>query len=90
MEAPKPINFSLIKKEITSEQGNKCSLQISYINDKFEFIIEKMGKIFKDRFKLNLTMSQIQENKYFKLFENSQEIIEEFNEKMNSKVIPSI
>ena len=75
----------MIKKEVTSEQGNKCTLQISYINDKIEFIIEKMGKIFKDRFKLSLTMSQIQENKYFKLFENSQEIIEEFNEKMNSK-----
>ena len=85
MEAPKPINFSLIKKEITSEQGNKCSLQISYTNDKFEFIIEKMGKIFKDRFKISLTMSQLQENKYFKLFENPQEIIEEFNEKIDLK-----
>ena len=85
MEAPKPINFSLIKKELTSEQGNKCTLQISYINDKIEFIVEKKGKIFKDRFKLSLTMSQIQENKYFKLFENPQEIIEELKEKMNSK-----
>ena len=85
MEAPKPINFTLIKKEVTSEQGNKCTLQISYINDKIEFIVEKKGKIFKDRFKLSLTMSQIQENKYFKLFENPQEIIEELKEKMNSK-----
>ena len=85
MEAPKPINFSLIKKEVTSEQGNKCSLQIFYINDKIEFIVEKMGKIFKDRFKLSLAMSQIQENKYFKLFENPQEIIEEFKEKIDSK-----
>ena len=85
MEAPKPINFILIKKEVTSEQGNKCTLQISYINDKIEFIVEKKGKIFKDRFKLSLTMSQIQENKYFKLFENPQEIIEELKEKMNSK-----
>ena len=85
MEAPKPINFSLIKKEVTSEQGHKCTLQISYINDKIEFIVEKKGKIFKDRFKLSLTMSQIQENKYFKLFENPQEIIEELKEKMNSK-----
>ena len=85
MEAPKPINFSLIKKELTSEQGNKCTLQISYINDKIEFIVEKKGKIFKDRFKLSLTMSQIQENKYFKLFENPREIIEELKEKMNSK-----
>jgi len=85
MEAPKPINFSLIKKEVTSEQGNKCTLQISYINDKIEFIVEKKGKIFKDRFKLSLTISQIQENKYFKLFENPQEIIEELKEKMNTK-----
>ena len=85
MEAPKPINFTLIKKEVTSEQGHKCTLQISYINDKIEFIVEKKGKIFKDRFKLSLTMSQIQENKYFKLFENPQEIIEELKEKMNSK-----
>ena len=85
MEAPKPINFTLIKKEVTSEQGNKCTLQFSYINDKIEFIVEKKGKIFKDRFKLSLTMSQIQENKYFKLFENPQEIIEELKEKMNSK-----
>jgi len=85
MEAAKPINFSLTKKEIISEQGNKCSLQISYINDKIEFIVEKMGKIFKDRFKLSLTISQIQENKYFKLFENPQEIIEELKEKMDSK-----
>ena len=86
MEAPKPINFSLIKKEVTSEQGNKCFLQIYYINDKIEFIVEKMGKIFKDRFKLSLAMSQIQENKYFKLFENPQEIIEELKEKIDSKV----
>lgn len=86
MEAPKPINFSLIKKEVTSEQGNKCSLQIFYINDKIEFIVEKMGKIFKDKFKLSLTMSQIQENKYFKLFENPQEIIEELKEKIDLKV----
>ena len=85
MEAPKPINFTLINKEVTSEQGNICTLQISYINDKIEFIVEKMGKIFKDRFKLSLTISQIQENKYFKLFENPQEIIEELKEKMNSK-----
>jgi len=85
MEAPKPINFTLINKEVTSEQGNICTLQISYINDKIEFIVEKKGKIFKDRFKLSLTMSQIQENKYFKLFENPQEIIEELKEKMNSK-----
>ena len=90
MEAPKPINFSLIKKEVTSEQGHKCTLQISYINDKIEFIVEKKGKIFKDRFKLSLTMSQIQENKYFKLFENPQEIIEELKEKLFPELVNSL
>ena len=27
MEAPKPINFSYIRKDITSEQGHKCSFK---------------------------------------------------------------
>ena len=48
MEAPKPINFSYIRKDITSEQGHNCSLQISFNDNKFEFIIEKEGKIFKE------------------------------------------
>ena len=81
MEAPKPINFSLIKKEVTSEQGNKCTLQISYINDKIEFIVEKKGKIFKDRFKLSLTMSQIQEKKYFKLLKILKKLLKNLKRK---------
>ena len=85
MEAPKPVNFSFIKKELTSEQGHKCSLQIAYTNNKFEFTVEKKGKLFKDKFRKDYTMSQIQENKYFKLFENPQEILEEINEKIESK-----
>lgn len=85
MEAPNPISVSFIKKELTSEQGHKCSLQISFINDKFEFIVEKIGKLIKDKFRKDYTMSQIQENNYFKMFENPKEIIEELNEKIVSK-----
>ena len=87
MEAPKPISYSysIIKKELISEQGHKCSLQISFKNNKFEFIVDKNGKIFKDRFKKEYSLSQIQENKYFKLFENPQEIIEELTQKIEFK-----
>ena len=86
MEAPKPVSsFSFIKKELVSEQGNKCTLQISYTNDKFVFIIEKNGKIFKDKFKNEYNLSQIQENKYFKMFDEPQEIIEELNQKIELK-----
>ena len=63
MEAPTPSNFTFIKKQLTSEQGNLCSLIVSFTNNKFEFTIEKTGKIFKDKFKKDYTMSQIQENK---------------------------
>mgnify|MGYP002861468392 CR=1 FL=1 len=83
--APKPINFSFLKKELTSEQGHKCSLEISYINDKFVFIIEKLGKFIKDKFRKEYTMSQMQENNYFKMFESPKEIIEELNEKIITK-----
>ena len=85
MEAPTPSNFTFIKKQLTSEQGNLCSLIVSFTNNKFEFTIEKTGKIFKDKFKKDYTMSQIQENKYFKLFETPGEILEELNEKIESK-----
>ena len=85
MEAPTPSNFTFIKKQLTSEQGNVCSLVVSFTNNKFEFTIEKTGKIFKDKFKKDYTMSQIQENKYFKLFETPGEILEELNEKIESK-----
>ena len=59
--------------------------QISFNDNKFEFIIEKEGKIFKDRFKREYTISQIQENNYFKLFSNHQEILEEIKERLNFK-----
>ena len=85
MEAPKPISYSFIKKELTSEQGQNCSLQISFTNNKFEFIVDKKGKMFKDRFKNEYSLNQIQENKYFKLFESPQEILEELSQKIEFK-----
>ena len=87
MEAPKPINYSFIKKEITSEEGQKYSLKISYENNKFEFIAEKNGKLFKDKFRNECSLSKIKEdNKYFKIFDSPEEILEELNQKMDLKV----
>ena len=87
MEAPKPINYSLIKKEITSEEGQKYSLKISYTNNKFEFFAEKKGNLFKDKFRNEYLLSQIQsENKYFKIFDTPEEILEELNQKIDLKV----
>lgn len=87
MEAPKPINFIFIKKEITSEEGQKYSLTISFANNKFEFIAEKNGKLFKDKFRSEISFSQIQsENKYFKIFDNPEEVLEELNQKIILKV----
>ena len=87
MEAPKPINFSYIKKEITSEEGQKYSLRISYINNKFEFIAEKNGKLFKDKFRSEISLSQIQSgNQYFKIFDTPEEVLEELNQKINLKI----
>ena len=87
MEAPKPINYSLIKKEITSEEGQKYSLKISYTNNKFEFFAEKNGNLFKDKFRNEYSLSQIQsENKYFKIFDTPEEILEELNQKIDLKV----
>ena len=87
MEAPKPINYSFIKKEITSEEGQKYSLRISYTNNKFEFFAEKNGNLFKDKFRNEYSLSQIQsENKYFKIFDTPEEILEELNQKIDLKV----
>ena len=87
MEAPKPINYSFIKKEITSEEGQKYSLKISYTNNKFEFFAEKNGNLFKDKFRNEYLLSQIQsENKYFKIFDSPEEILEELNQKIDLKV----
>lgn len=86
MEAPKPISYSFIKKEITSEGGQKYCLTISYSNNKFEFIAEKNGQFFKDKFRTEFTLSKIQEeNKYFKIFDNPNEILEELNQKIDFK-----
>ena len=87
MDAPTPkiAIFTYIKKELTSEQGHKYSLEISYENNKFEFTVEEEGKLFKDKFRNEYTMNQIQENKYFKLFDNHQEILEELDEKIELK-----
>ena len=85
MEAPKPISYSFIKKELTSEQGQRCTLQISFTNHKFEFIVDKKGKMFNDRFKKEYSLNQIQENKYFILFEKPEEILEELSQKIDSK-----
>ena len=85
MEAPKPISYSFIKKELTSEQGQRCTLQISFTDNKFEFIVDKKGKMFNDRFKKEYSLNQIQENKYFILFEKPEEILEELSQKIDSK-----
>ena len=85
MEAPKPISYSFIKKELTSEQGQRCTLQISFTNHKFEFIVDKKGKMFNDRFKKEYSLNQIQENKYFILFEKPEEILEELSQKIDLK-----
>ena len=85
MEAPKPISYSFIKKELTSEQGQRCTLQISFTNNKFEFIVDKKGKMFNDRFKKEYSLNQIQENKYFILFEKPEEILEELSQKIDLK-----
>lgn len=85
MEAPKPISYYFIKKELISEQGQRCTLQISFTNNKFEFIVEKKGKMFNDRFKKEYSLNQIQENKYFILFEKPEEILEELSQKIDSK-----
>ena len=60
-------------------------MQISFTNNKFEFIVDKKGKMFKDRFKNEYSLNQIQENKYFKLFESPQEILEELSQKIEFK-----
>ena len=85
MEALKPISYSFIKKELISEQGQRCTLQISFTNNKFEFIVDKKGKMFNDRFKKEYSLNQIQENIYFILFEKPEEILEELSQKIDLK-----
>ena len=81
---PKEI-FIDIKKDIKSEQGNNYTLKINYKEDKFCIYLEKKGIIFSDIFSNKYTISQIQENNYFKLFSSPQELLEEFKDRIESK-----
>ena len=88
MEAPKPTpqeNLISIEKEIKSEQGNNFILKIYYSDCYFWIRVEKKGKIFNDIFTVKLSITQIQENQYFKLFTNPKEILEELKERIESK-----
>ena len=88
MEAPKPMtlreDFIIIKKELKSEEGNICHLEISFSDSKFNFLIEKKGKIFNEKYKNSYTISQIQENQYLKMFSSPQEILEELKDRIES------
>ena len=89
MEAPNPLTaqnlpFSIIK-ELKSEQGHNFSLRISFINNKFNIQIDKTGKTFSDVYINEFTINHIQENQYFKIFSNPKEIMEELNERIDSK-----
>ena len=81
---PKEI-FIDIKKDIKSEQGNNYTLKINYKEDKFCIYLEKKGIIFSDIFSNKYTISQIQENNYFKLFSSPRELLEEFKDRIESK-----
>ena len=88
MEAPKPTpqeNLISIEKEIKSEQGNNFILKIYYSDCYFWIRVEKKGKIFNDIFTVKLSITQIQENQYFKLFTTPKEILEELKERIESK-----
>ena len=88
MEAPKPTpqeNLISIEKEIKSEQGNNFILKIYYSDCYFWIRVEKKGKIFNDIFTVKLSITQIQENQYFKFFTTPKEILEELKERIESK-----
>lgn len=68
--------FIIIKKDLISESGDDYSLQISFDDKKFIFLIEKKGNLLNEKYKNEYTISQIQENKYFKLFSDAKEILE--------------
>ena len=90
MEAPKPItlreNFIIIKKDIKSEEGNNFHLEISFSDSKFNFLIEKKGKIFNEKYKNSYSISQIQENQYLKMFSTPQEILEELKDRIDTNI----
>ena len=76
--------FIIIKKDLVSESGDDYSLQISFDDKKFIFLIEKKGNLLCEKYKNEYTISQIQENKYFKLFSDAKEILEELKERIET------
>ena len=97
MEAPIPLTplgppetsissdkYIIIQKDLVSESGDDYSLQISFNDKKFIFLIEKKGKILSEKYINEYTISQIQENKYFKLFSDAKEILEELKERIET------
>ena len=90
MEAPKQIitqqelNID-IKKDLKSEQGNNCNLQIYFKENKFNIIIKKKEKLFNEKFQNEFSISQIQENEYFKMFSTPKEIMEELKDRIDAK-----
>ena len=76
--------FIIIKKDLVSESGDDYSLQISFNEPKFVFLIEQKGKLLAEKYKNEYTISQIQENKYFKLFSDAKEILEELKERIET------
>ena len=76
--------FIIIQKDLVSESGNDYSLQISFNDQKFAFLIEQKGKLLSEKYRNEYTISQIQENKYFKLFSDEKEILEELKERIEA------
>ena len=76
--------FIVIKKDLVSENGDNYSLQISFNEQKFVFLIEQKGKLLAGKYSNEYTISQIQENKYFKLFSDSKDILEELKERIET------
>jgi len=89
MDKPKQILSEdinlIIKNDLKSVQGNECLLQISFKENKFNISIEKKEKIFKEKYMNEFTLSQIQENQYFKMFSTPKEILEELLDRIESK-----
>ena len=91
MDAPKPSSINdifllNIKKDLISDQGNDFSIHITFNNNKFIILAEKKGKLFKENYKNEYTIDQIQEiNNYFNLFSNANEILKEFKDRIDSK-----
>lgn len=78
-------NYIKIIKEFKSNQGNDISFQIFFKDNKFHISLEKQGKIFKEKYLNKYSLKQIQENEYFKLFSNVEEILGELKERIEAK-----